>query len=189
MYPGTSGCPQLVETKSTESKRLRVLIRGLHHAQAQKAPRSIGVRRGCTVAQDEDQQIVKTARITKRWKWGLGIAAGLFLIAMLKPDEAGKEYAVPATVETPSEISKRLSDAVPASIEQARAMAYEGARINWGANKAGSPSDSKVALAIQMVDSNALTDPKLADPKLRLSSYTLAITVIHCNNPSPCGYK
>lgn len=46
--------------------------------------------------QDEEQGIAKKARNTKRWKWGLGIAAGLAVLGQMLPDEADNEYTVPA---------------------------------------------------------------------------------------------
>jgi RNA polymerase subunit RPABC4/transcription elongation factor Spt4 len=145
--------------------------------------------RGEIIVQDEEQRIARKERNTKRWKWGLGIFAGLAVLGQVLPKEADKGYTVPSTVETASEISKRLEDAVPTSIEEAREMAYDDARINWSENLAGPPSYAKVALAIQMVDDEARIDPNLADPKLRLATYKTTVTLIHCNNPAPCGYK
>ena len=135
------------------------------------------------MARDSEQNNAQEAGSSSWWKWGVGIVAGLGLIVLLKPDET------PIEIEGTEEISDRLDDVVPSNIEEAREMVYEDARTNWDGNKAGPPSEAKVALAIQMVDDDALTDPELEDPKLRLARYKLAVTIVHCDNPTPCEYE
>ena len=145
--------------------------------------------KSATTVQDEGQKTSEYVKSNDLWKWGLGILACLFVVVLLKSENAGTGYAVPANVETPSEILKRLDAAVPASIEEAREMAYENARGSWSDNKAGPPSDAEVAFAIQMVDDQAATHGDFADPKARLIEYNIAVAVAHCFNPNTCGYK
>lgn len=123
-----------------------------------------------------------------KWHW-IGIPFAVFAVWAQIAAPQTKRYTVPATVETETDIERRRETVVPTSIEHARELAYEDARLSWKDNTAGPPSDNKVAQAIKMVDDDALTDPDLADPKMRLASYKVAITVVHCDNPTPCGFK
>lgn len=126
-------------------------------------------------------------KMAHRWHAFAWFAVGMVGFAAVNPTLPDAATAQSGSLHETSMPGAKADQ--PATIEEAREMAYEDARISWADNKAGPPSAAKVALAIKMVDNEAKTDPELADPEIRLANYKVAITVVHCDNPTPCGYK